>query len=127
MIYGYACVSTAAQDETGQMCQLRAAGCEKVFREKIADGTADRPQLKAYLPPFLPCAVLRNVVLQRLHAGIAGSPNSSLGPGLPKPTNPPSTPGDQGDRATLTVNPLLAIEKATASSLYETPSAFSRD
>jgi DNA invertase Pin-like site-specific DNA recombinase len=45
MIYGYARVSTAAQDETGQVRQLKAAGCEKVFREKIAGTTADRPQL----------------------------------------------------------------------------------
>ena len=35
MIYGYARVSTAAQDETGQVRQLKAAGCEKIFREKI--------------------------------------------------------------------------------------------
>jgi hypothetical protein len=45
MIFGYARVSTAAQDETGQVGQLRAAGCEKVFREKITGTTADRPQL----------------------------------------------------------------------------------
>ena len=47
MIYGYARVSTAAQDETGQVHQLKAAGCEKVFREKITGTTADRPQLPA--------------------------------------------------------------------------------
>jgi Resolvase, N terminal domain len=46
MIYGYARVSTAAQDETGQVRQLKAAGCEKVFREKITGTTADRPQLR---------------------------------------------------------------------------------
>jgi hypothetical protein len=45
MIYGYARVSTAAQDETGQVRQLKAAGCEKVFREEITGTTADRPQL----------------------------------------------------------------------------------
>jgi DNA invertase Pin-like site-specific DNA recombinase len=45
MIYGYARVSTAAQDESGQVAQLKAAGCEKVFREKITGATADRPQL----------------------------------------------------------------------------------
>ena len=45
MIYGYARVSTAAQDETGQVRRLKAAGCEKVFREKITGTTADRPQL----------------------------------------------------------------------------------
>jgi hypothetical protein len=45
MIYGYARVSTAAQDETGQVRQLKAAGCRKVFREKITGTTAHRPQL----------------------------------------------------------------------------------
>jgi DNA invertase Pin-like site-specific DNA recombinase len=43
MIYGYARVSTAAQDETGQVRQLKAAGCEKIFREKITGTTAERP------------------------------------------------------------------------------------
>jgi DNA invertase Pin-like site-specific DNA recombinase len=46
MIYGYARVSTEAQDLTGSTAQLNAAGCQKIFREKITGTTADRPQLK---------------------------------------------------------------------------------
>ena len=46
MIYGYARVSTEAQDLAPHVAQLKAAGCEKVFREKITGTTADRPQLK---------------------------------------------------------------------------------
>jgi DNA invertase Pin-like site-specific DNA recombinase len=46
MIYGYARVSTVAQDLASQRAQLEAAGCEKVFREKITGMIADRPQLR---------------------------------------------------------------------------------
>src|SRR5438270_11191512 len=46
MIYGYARVSTEAQDLTGATAQLKAAGCQKIFREKITGTTAYRPQLK---------------------------------------------------------------------------------
>jgi DNA invertase Pin-like site-specific DNA recombinase len=46
MIYGYARVSTAAQDLGPHVAQLKAAGCEKIFREKITGTTADRPQLR---------------------------------------------------------------------------------
>jgi Resolvase, N terminal domain len=45
MIYGYASVSTIAQDLASQLARLKAAGCEKVFREKVTGTTADRPQL----------------------------------------------------------------------------------
>src|SRR5271165_2626784 len=54
MIYGYARVSTDAQDLTSQLAQLKVAGCEKVFREKITGATADRPQLKKLMAALAP-------------------------------------------------------------------------
>jgi DNA invertase Pin-like site-specific DNA recombinase len=45
MIYRNARVSAATEDESGQVRQLKAAGCEKVFREKITGTTVDRPQV----------------------------------------------------------------------------------
>src|SRR5580658_3575021 len=49
MNYGFARVSTDAQDLTSQLAQLKAAGCERVFREKISGASADRPQLRKLL------------------------------------------------------------------------------
>ena len=46
MIYGYARVSSNGQDLAQQLAQLDAAGCTKVYREKISGATAERPQLK---------------------------------------------------------------------------------
>jgi DNA invertase Pin-like site-specific DNA recombinase len=46
MIYGYARVSTDAQDLTSQVAQLKAAGCLTIFREKMTGTHAERPQLK---------------------------------------------------------------------------------
>jgi DNA invertase Pin-like site-specific DNA recombinase len=54
MIYGYARVSTEAQDLTSQLGQLKAAGCEKVFREKLTGTNADRPQLQKLIATLAP-------------------------------------------------------------------------
>ncbi len=78
MIYGYARVSTAAQDETGQVRQLKAAGCEKVFREKITGTTADRPQLKKLMDALAPGDVVITPAVDRLSRIAAGETQRSV-------------------------------------------------
>jgi DNA invertase Pin-like site-specific DNA recombinase len=45
-LYGYARVSTRDQDLSAQDAELRAAGCAKVFREKVSGAKTDRPELE---------------------------------------------------------------------------------
>jgi DNA invertase Pin-like site-specific DNA recombinase len=66
MIYGYARDSTAAQDESGQVKQLKAAGCGKIFREKITGTTADRPQLGKLMKRLAPGDVVITPAVDRL-------------------------------------------------------------
>ena len=66
MIYGYARVSTDAQDLTSQRTQLTAAGCEKVFSEKITGTTADRPQLQKLMRALAPGDVVITPAVDRL-------------------------------------------------------------
>ena len=44
-VYGYARVSTDGQTLDAQIAQLKAAGAEKVFREKVSGARANRPEL----------------------------------------------------------------------------------
>jgi len=48
-IYGYARVSTDAQDLTNQRTALKAAGCEKIFNDKLTGAHAARPELQKLL------------------------------------------------------------------------------
>ena len=41
MILGYARVSTDAQDLGNQLAALKAAGCEKIFRDRVTGGYVD--------------------------------------------------------------------------------------
>ncbi len=45
MLVGYARVSKTDQDSATQVAALKAAGCEKIFREKASGGRWDRPEL----------------------------------------------------------------------------------
>ena len=49
MLIGYARVSTTEQDTTAQASALKAAGCERIFREKVTGGRWNRPELQRLL------------------------------------------------------------------------------
>ena len=49
MLIGYASVSTNEQDTAAQATALRAAKCERIYREKAAGGRRDRPELHRLL------------------------------------------------------------------------------
>jgi len=49
MLIGYARVSTDDQDTAVQVAALKAAGCERIFREKASGGRWDRPELHRLL------------------------------------------------------------------------------
>jgi DNA invertase Pin-like site-specific DNA recombinase len=66
LIYGYARVSTEAQDLTGSTAQLKATGCQKIFREKIAGATAERPQLGKLIKRLSPGDVVITPAVDRL-------------------------------------------------------------
>ncbi len=65
-IYGYARVSTDTQDLTHQLAQLKAAGCAKIYREKISGATAERPQLKKLIAALEPGDVVIIPAVDRL-------------------------------------------------------------
>lgn len=49
MLIGYARVSTIDQETATQVAALRAAGCERTYREKASGGRWDRPELHRLL------------------------------------------------------------------------------
>jgi DNA invertase Pin-like site-specific DNA recombinase len=65
-IYGYARVSTAGQTLASQDAQLHAAGCAKVYAEKVSGAKADRPELAKLLRRLEAGDVLMVTRLDRL-------------------------------------------------------------
>jgi DNA invertase Pin-like site-specific DNA recombinase len=65
-VYGYARVSTDGQTLASQDAQLHAAGCAKVYSEKISGVRSDRPELAKLLRRLNPGDVLMVTRLDRL-------------------------------------------------------------
>jgi DNA invertase Pin-like site-specific DNA recombinase len=64
---GYARVSSAAQDYQSQVEALKAAGCEKIYSEKVSGkSTDDRRQFKRLMKDLLPGDVVIVCKLDRL-------------------------------------------------------------
>ena len=66
MIYGYARVSTDGQSVDAQVRQLRAAGCEKIFRETASGAKTNRAELRKVLAILDAGDVLKVTRLDRL-------------------------------------------------------------
>jgi DNA invertase Pin-like site-specific DNA recombinase len=66
MIIGYARVSTQDQDLSSQLEQLKAAGAEKIFREKISGARSDRPELAKLIRSLQPGDIVLVTRLDRL-------------------------------------------------------------
>src|SRR5271169_2263998 len=66
MLIGYARVSTSEQETAAQVTALKAAGCERIFREKASGGRWDRPELHRLLDQIRKDDVLLVWKLDRL-------------------------------------------------------------
>src|SRR5262245_33502066 len=64
--YGYARVSTNGQDLGSQEAELLAAGCARVFKEKVSGAKADRAELAKLVKRLEPDDVLVVTRLDRL-------------------------------------------------------------
>jgi DNA invertase Pin-like site-specific DNA recombinase/predicted nucleotidyltransferase len=64
--YGYARVSTGGETLDAQVEELRAAGCTRIFQEKITGAIADRPQLRRAIAQLAAGDVFMVTRLERL-------------------------------------------------------------
>ncbi len=65
-IFGYARVSTNGQDLAGQEAELIAAGCAKIYREKVSGAKTDRAELAKLIRRLEPGDLLVVTRLDRL-------------------------------------------------------------
>ena len=65
-LYGYARDSTESQTLASQLRALRAAGCTRIFREKITGTIGDRPQLRRAIDRLAAVDVIMVTRLDRL-------------------------------------------------------------
>ena len=65
-IIGYARVSTNGQDYNGQITELKAAGCKRIYREKVSGAQSDRVELGKLLKTIKRDDVLIVTRLDRL-------------------------------------------------------------
>ena len=64
---GYARVSSKSQDYQGQMAALKAAGCEKIYSEKVSGkDTKDRREFNKLMKALLPGDTVYVAKLDRL-------------------------------------------------------------
>ena len=102
--YGYARVSTNGQSLDQQEAELSAAGCAKVFKEKVSGAKTDRAELAKVIRRLAPGDVLVVTRLDRL----ARSPRdllNVLATVSEREAQPHSEPivrfGSEGDETTL--------------------------
>ena len=63
---GYARVSTYGQTLDAQLAQLKAAGCTRIFREKVTGARADRRELLRMIAALAPGDVVTGSRIERL-------------------------------------------------------------
>ena len=71
MLIGYSRISTSEQTTNPQDDELRAAGCERIFRDMASGAKADRPSLAAMLTQVRRGDVVTVVRLDRLGRSLA--------------------------------------------------------
>ena len=72
MVIGYCRVSTAGQSLDRQIDQLTAAGCERVYQEKVSGASKERPELTRLLDALRGGDVVVVTELSRLGRTVKG-------------------------------------------------------